>query len=77
LGELRLASEFLRLRTSFCQQMMRAAFVVAVVGAISEADISYTQTPAGFVLAHCVHTIPSGAHVRELDSGDSLVRRLI
>jgi len=53
--------------------MMRAAFVVAVVGAISEADISYTQTPAGFVLAHCVHTIPSGAHVRELDSGDSLV----
>jgi hypothetical protein len=54
-------------------EMIAKLTILAVASAITADNVSYTQTPAGFVLAHCVHTIPSDSHVRELDSGDSLV----
>ena len=39
------------------------AVAVAVDATAAHADASYTRTPSGWVLSHCVHRVPSGAHI--------------
>ena len=36
-------------------------------------DALYSQTPAGEVLSHCMHEVPSGSTVTELSDGTTLV----
>ena len=45
------------------------ALKVAIANATTTLEDLYTPTPVGKILSHCVHEVPSGAHVKELDDG--------
>jgi hypothetical protein len=57
---------------------MRTAFVLCVVLALCAMVLGasvkgYTQTPSGHVRSDCVHRVPSGASVTELEDGRTQV----
>ncbi len=52
--------------------LLLALAAVAVVATAAHADASYTRTPSGWVLSHCVHSVPSGAHIVKGEAGQAV-----
>ena len=54
---------------------MKVLYQTLLLAAVATAtpETLYSPTPYGQVLSHCVHEVPSGSHIKELPSGDTLV----
>ena len=53
--------------------MKTAALFFALTSVLASSEELYTRTPVGWVLSHCVHEVPEGAHHIEQQDGSTHV----